>query len=157
MNATPPCLRLALDAARPVRPSMCGGCMARCSASAALFARRLRRSVQTACPRPGSPGAPRPPGLRPSRRRSAPGIGRAASWSPPPWRRGWADDNGEGKIKGPARAGPQSLVCTWWRTARWPVARVLSGGALVRGYGLRGVPSALGCACLTASVVDGPR
>jgi len=156
MNVTPFCLRLALGAARPVRPAMRGDCTARCCAGAARTARRLRCPVQTACPRPGSPVTQGWPGLWPSHAPGAPGIGRAASWSPSPGRRGWTDGNGEGKIKGPARGWPQTLVCTGGVAARRPVARVLSGGAWAHGYGLRRVPSALGYASLAGSVANGP-
>lgn len=143
--------RSALRLARRLHRALQRECMPRRSGAACW----LRASVQTACPRPGSPVTPGWPGLRPSHAPGAPGIGRAASWSPSPGRRGWADGNGEGKIKGPARAWPQSLVCTCWGTARRPVARVPSGGAQARWYGLRRVPFALFCARLARSATDG--
>lgn len=130
-------------------------CVAQCPAVAAAAARNMRPPVQTACPRPGSPVTPRPPGLRPSRGHDAPGIGRVGGWSPSPGRRREARCKGEGKIKGPARGWPQSLVCTCGGTARHPRVRVPSGGAKAHGYDLRGVPLALGCAGVGKEVVNG--
>jgi hypothetical protein len=155
MNAVCSAHRLARRLHRAVQP----GCMRRRIGDAIGLAcgaaGRLRASVQTACPRPGSLGTPGWPGLRPSPAPGAPGTGRAANWSPQPWRRGWADDNGEGKIKGPARSWPQSLVCTWWGTARQPVAHVPWGGAAAHGCRLRRVPFAPSYTCLGGSEPDG--
>lgn len=115
---------------------------------------RLCASVQTACPCLGSPVTPCPPDLRPSREHGAPGIGRAASWSPPPRRRGWVEGNGEGKIKGPARSSAQHLICRCWETARWPVLRVPCSKALAHRHELRQVLLAFVYAHLVGSAAD---
>lgn len=130
-------------------------CCVRRSGHVIGWARWLRPGVQTACPSGGSLPTPGWPGLWPSPASCAPGVDRIANMFPSPRRWQGARGDSEGKIKGPARGWPQTVVCTCGEAARGSADRVPWRDAWLHGHRRRRVLSALVCACLVGSVADG--